>query len=136
MRTWHSVSLLVIALSQAPLCIHCVSANSNRTRQLPVPLFQAGQANPTRLSHPEFYVAPDGSSAGDGSMQNPWDLPTALAQPSSVRPGATIWVRGGSYGDGKTIFYSRLVGRRDMPIVVRQYTGERATINGWLQIGC
>ena len=53
-----------------------------------------------------------------------------------VRPGATIWLRGGTYGSGATIFVSKLVGTADAPIVVRQYPGERAIINGGLQIGC
>lgn len=51
-------------------------------------------------------------------------------------PGSLIWVRGGTYGTGKTVFYSRLKGTPAAPIVVRAYPGERATINGWLQIGC
>ncbi|HMJ23955.1 MAG TPA: hypothetical protein VK513_18705, partial [Terriglobales bacterium] len=65
-----------------------------------------------------------------------WDLQTALYQPGSVLPGDIIWVRGGVYGNGQGIFYSRLVGTSAAPIIVRQFPGERATINGWLQIGC
>lgn len=83
-----------------------------------------------------FYAATDGSSAGDGSSSRPWDLQTALNQPGAVRPGDTIWVRGGTYGSGRTIFQSKLVGTSDAPIIVRQYPGERSTINGWLQVGC
>jgi len=84
----------------------------------------------------EFYVAPDGKAANDGSKASPWDWESALAQPKAVRPGSVIWVRGGAYGDGKTIFHSQLVGTPANPIIVRQYPGERAIINGWLQIGC
>ncbi len=82
------------------------------------------------------YVAPNGSSTGDGSLSRPWDLQTALNQPATVKPGDIIWVRAGTYGGGSTIFYSRLVGTAAAPIVVRGYPGERATINGWLQVGC
>jgi len=85
----------------------------------------------------KFYASPDGTPAGDGSIAHPWDIVTALAQPSTiVPPGSTIWVRGGTYGTGTTIFHSSLVGTPSAPIVVRQYPGERAIINGWLQIGC
>src|SRR3954471_15278159 len=41
-----------------------------------------------------YYVAPNGSSSGDGSIGRPWNLQTALDGPSSVRPGDTIWLRG------------------------------------------
>src|SRR2546430_1201491 len=43
----------------------------------------------------EFYVSPTGTASGNGSASNPWDLQTALNQPSSVQPGDTIWLRGG-----------------------------------------
>jgi hypothetical protein len=75
----------------------------------------------------EFYVAPSGTPSGDGSINNPWDLQTALNQPSAVHPGDTIWLRGGTYGGH---FTSYLNGSTASPIIVRQYTGERATIDG------
>jgi hypothetical protein len=84
----------------------------------------------------QHYVSPGGSAGGDGSIENPWDLKTALSQPGSVKPGDTIWVRGGVYGDGRGVFYSSLLGTAAAPIIVKQYPGERATINGWLQVGC
>ena len=84
----------------------------------------------------QFYVAPTGTAQGDGSIGNPWDLQTALSQPKSVHPGDTIWVRAGTYGTGQDIFYGKLVGTPAAPIIVRQYPGERATINGWIQLGC
>ena len=56
----------------------------------------------------EFFVSPGGSAKGDGSIKSPWDLVTALKHPSAVRPGDTIWLRGGVYGDdtGLTEFKS------------------------------
>jgi len=74
----------------------------------------------------EFYVAPAGNAAGDGSREQPWDLGTALAQPPSVKPGDTIWLRGGMY---RGAFASKLTGTEAAPIVVRQARGERATID-------
>lgn len=84
----------------------------------------------------DFYVAPTGSASGDGSLARPWDLPSALSHPKAVKPGDTIWIRGGTYGSGSTIFRSLLVGTEASPIVVRRYRDERAIVNGWLQVGC
>lgn len=84
----------------------------------------------------EFYVSPTGAVSGDGSIAKPWDLQTALNHPRAVKPGDTLWIRGGTYGNGVTIFYSRLVGTSASPIVVRRYREERPIVNGWLQVGC
>src|SRR5690242_7287804 len=75
----------------------------------------------------DWYAAPTGSASGDGSIGSPWDLATALEQPSSVKPGDTIWLRGGSYTGH---FVSSIKGAKNKPIVVRQYAGERATLDG------
>lgn len=105
-----------------------------------IPLFLLGLVccfgQSRRQDYQDFYVSPSGSPQGNGSMESPWDLQTALSQPAAVKPGDTIWVRGGTYGNGTTIFYSRLVGTAFAPIIVRQFPNERATIDGWLQVGC
>jgi hypothetical protein len=74
-----------------------------------------------------FFASSTGTSAGDGSQARPWDLRTALSQPGAVRPGDTIWVRGGTYAGGHS---SALNGTATAPIVVRNYNGERATVDG------
>jgi len=75
-----------------------------------------------------YYAAPGGTDAGDGSTSRPWDLATALAGGNGmVRPGDTIWVRGGTYAG---TFTSTLTGTAAAPIVVRRYPGERATLAG------
>jgi hypothetical protein len=80
----------------------------------------------------DWYVAPNGSSQGNGSIMSPWDLRTALGAPSGVQPGDTIWMRGGTYSG---TFSSSLSGTSGSPIVVRQYPRERASIAGALIIG-
>jgi hypothetical protein len=75
----------------------------------------------------QHYVAPDGHPGADGSKERPWDLATALAHPPAVKPGDTIWIRGGTYGGA---FTSRLRGEPSAPIVLHQYPGERAVIDG------
>jgi hypothetical protein len=79
-----------------------------------------------------FYVAPNGSASGDGSLSRPWDLQTALNMPSAVGPGDTIWLRGGTYNLGYKTSY--LSGAPDAPVILRQYPGEHAIINGGLTI--
>jgi len=81
-----------------------------------------------RNAHAGYYVSPSGSSGGDGSRARPWDLPTALANASGrVQPGDTVWLRGGTY---RGSFRSSLAGTSSRPVVVRQYPGERAIIDG------
>lgn len=65
-------------------------------------------------------------------MVSPWDLQTALNQPSVVNPGDTIWLRGGTHSisNRPTKFISQLSGADGQPITVRQYPGERATVDG------
>jgi hypothetical protein len=75
----------------------------------------------------DFYVAPNAVSGGNGSLGNPWKLQTALDHPSAVHPGDTIWLRGGTYSG---TFISDLAGSSTSPIIVRQYPGERATLDG------
>jgi len=75
----------------------------------------------------EHYAAPGATAQGDGSKARPWRLETALAGPKAVKPGDTVWLRGGTY---RGAFASELSGKPNQPILVRQYPGERATIDG------
>src|SRR5512143_555213 len=96
----------------------------SRSRYL---LGAAALALAASLSATDFYVAPNGSASGNGSIGSPWNLQTALNQPSAVQPGDTIWLRGGTYVGH---FTSNLNGNSSSPITVRQYAGERATLDG------
>jgi hypothetical protein len=75
----------------------------------------------------DFYVSPAGASTNSGSINSPWDLQTALNHPAAVKPGDTIWLRGGVYAGS---FRSNLVGAAGAPIVVKGYPGERAILDG------
>ncbi|MBX6331679.1 MAG: right-handed parallel beta-helix repeat-containing protein, partial [Gemmatimonadaceae bacterium] len=80
-----------------------------------------------------WYVAPSGTSSGAGTVDAPWDLPTALAGArGAVQPGDTVWLRAGTYGPGS--FHATSSGTAAAPIIVRQYPGERATIDGNLVV--
>jgi hypothetical protein len=74
-----------------------------------------------------FHVSPNGAPSGNGTADGPWDLATALGQPSTVQPGATIWLHGGVY---KGAFTSALTGADENPITVRGYPGDRAVLDG------
>ena len=82
----------------------------------------------------DHFAAPNGSPTADGSIDRPWDLDTALgspsgSQPSSVQPGDTIWLRGGIYIPATDNGYiSHVTGTPGSPIIVRNYNGERATL--------
>ncbi len=83
------------------------------------------------LNAADHYVSPTGKR-GNGSIEKPWSLDAALRQPRKVKPGDTIWLRGGIYNHPQrmTKFESGLKGKEGAPITVRQYPGERAIING------
>ena len=76
----------------------------------------------------DFYVSPTASASGTGTISNPWKLQTALNHPAAVHAGDTIWLRGGTYTGAP--FTSDLTGTSSAPIIVRQYPGERAKIDG------
>ena len=89
----------------------------------PIPSCNAGSAGVS----PGFHVALTGSASGDGSLASPWDLKTALLQPSAVKAGDTIYVHGGVYGGG---WVGKLSGADGAPITLRSYPGEWAVLDG------
>jgi hypothetical protein len=76
----------------------------------------------------QFHVKPSGSSSGNGSETSAWDLATAFHQPSTVKAGDTIWIHGGTYQVVGALT-STLTGTTANPVIVRQYPGERATLD-------
>jgi hypothetical protein len=82
----------------------------------------------TTAAGAEFFVAPSGRANATGTTADPWDIATALAQPRVVGPGDVIWLRAGIYPLEQPLV-SRLAGAADNPIVVRQFPGERATLD-------
>jgi hypothetical protein len=78
--------------------------------------------------HAGYYVTAGGSNANNGSSTSPWSLSYALSGAGGViHPGDTVWLRGGTYNTGQLV--STITGTVLAPIIVRQYPGERATIN-------
>ena len=93
---------------------------------------------PSAQAPRQFYASPSGVPSNDGSITRPIDLDTAISSLGPVRPGDTVWLRGGTYRrqpgpgyNGVTALYvSTLRGTAAAPIFVRQYPGERATLDG------
>src|SRR2546423_244495 len=78
-----------------------------------------------RLGH---YAAPTGSPAAEGGAAGPGALGPALRGGGGrVQPGDKIGARGGTY---KGSFRSPVAGTATAPVVIRQYPGERAVIDG------
>lgn len=71
------------------------------------------------------YVSPSGSTSGTGSLSSPFDLQTALNQPSTVLANDTIYLLDGIY---QGHFTSNLNGQTNQYIYVLQFPGHRATI--------
>jgi len=88
----------------------------------------------------EYYVAPNGTPRGTGTNDSPWDLASTLAGQRPVKPGDIVWLRGGVYanfaGDDQKLqpFVVKLAGTPEKPIIVRACKGERATIDGGLNV--
>src|SRR4051812_24327261 len=73
----------------------------------------------------DIYVSPTGSWAGDGSLTKPYALDDVLA--GYALPGDTVWLRGGLYKQTDICWSG---GTTDKPLIVRQYPGERAIVDG------
>ena len=75
-----------------------------------------------------FFASPSGAAHSAGSAADPWGLATAMSGAGGrIHPGDTLWLLKGTYS-GR--FTSTLAGTEAAPIIVRQYPGERATIDG------
>jgi hypothetical protein len=87
---------------------------------------------PGPTAHTGWYVGPSGVDSSAGTAAAPWSLSYALqGGADQVQPGDTIWLRAGTYRGG---FTSTLAGSAAAPVIVRQYPGERATIDGNLVV--
>ncbi|MEK6282920.1 MAG: right-handed parallel beta-helix repeat-containing protein [Acidobacteriota bacterium] len=76
----------------------------------------------------QWFASPGGSPTGQGTQNSPWDLATALAHGPNreIRPGDTVWLRGGRYAGS---YLSTLSGTEKEPIMVRGFPGERVIID-------
>lgn len=79
------------------------------------------------------YARPNGIASGAGDINNPWSLGWALSSSNTtLQPGDTVWLLPGTYGD--STFTATKAGTSASPIVYRQHSSGRATINGRLKV--
>ncbi len=90
------------------------------TASLPTPKATSAITRPTT-----FYVSPEGNNSASGAFDQPW-LTIQFAV-SHVKPGDTVLVRGGEYGEGVRIGVS---GTKDKPIRLKGFPGEAISIDG------
>ncbi len=77
----------------------------------------------------EFHVFPNGKNTGNGSLEQPWDLQTALSQkPDVVNGGDIIWLHKGVY-NGRFIstLKSTISGKK---IKISSIKNEKVVLNG------
>lgn len=83
----------------------------------------------------DWFVATNGS--GDGSFSNPWFLQQAITN-SAIKPGDTVWLRGGTYFPVATWpdwnvnilgWKPTIRGTTNAPITLRSYSNEWASID-------
>jgi len=80
-----------------------------------------------------YYARPNGIASGAGDINNPWSLGWALSSSNTtLQPGDTVWLLPGTYGD--STFTATKGGTTASPIVYRQHSSGRATINGRLKV--
>ena len=84
------------------------------------------------LNSAEYYVSANAASTGNGSMANPWTLQTSLLTPPALRPGDTVFVRGGVY---QGLFTAAISGMPTAPITFRNAKGESSVLDGQLNLG-
>ncbi|OUR90336.1 hypothetical protein A9Q87_13675 [Flavobacteriales bacterium 34_180_T64] len=78
---------------------------------------------------PLNHYATPGTEFGNGSMQNPWDLQTAITQlPSAVNGGDTIWLHEGVY-DGKFICTLQSTNAEKF-VTISAYKSDTVILNG------
>ena len=116
----------------APQLVIKYSGGESGSRSAPVssgPKVGSGDA--------DYYVSPSGSDSNSGSKNRP--LKTLYKVSQIVKPGDTVFLRGGTYrGKYQTyVGYDRGAFKRDgkkgKPITIMSYPGERAVVDGSLR---
>lgn len=82
----------------------------------------------------EFFIAPNGSDAGAGTIASPWRTIKRATQ--ALGPGDTLYARGGTYtGQGGYNWATSASGAASEPIIFEAYPGERPVFDGRWAIG-
>ena len=115
---------LRVYLSKGTHTVSLVSAATAQLRIKAVLIQPTCDALSPQIPLQGVFVAPGASKAGaDGTLEQPYRFADVLAdtQNMRVKPGQTVWLRGGTYPG---IFESTLSGTPGKPISFRPYPGE------------
>lgn len=85
------------------------------------------------------FVAVDGRADNAGTENSPWDIESALASRQAIAPGATVYLKGGTYRHpdrrwNSPGFALALEGERERPIHIRPVPGQRVTLDGKVEV--
>src|SRR5678816_3778706 len=97
------------------------------SRMAAVAISAAGAA-----SAADLHVTPGGHSFGSGTVDQPYDLVSALSG-SIGKPGDTFWLHEGVYPIGK--LETKIHGLAGLPITFREMPGERAQVSRTFTLG-
>ncbi len=78
-------------------------------------------------SQNSFYVAPTGSNNNPGTISQPWKTIEYAANTSQVKPGDTVFIRGGVYNE---YIQQGISGQPGSPITYKNYPGETPILTG------
>lgn len=74
-----------------------------------------------------YFVAPDGTTGGDGSITRPWTYEHAFGGAGgAIQPGDTVWFRAGTYRVPESRVVTVSGSGETRRVVFRAYPGERA----------
>jgi hypothetical protein len=78
-------------------------------------------------SQNSFYVAPTGNNSNPGTISQPWKTIEYAANTTQVKPGDTVFIRGGVYNE---YILQGISGQPGKPITYKNYPGETPIITG------
>ena len=117
------------------------SAPASLASAITVSVAATSQADPTKSATAQvtvtpattttgnaFYVSTTGSDSNPGTLASPWKTISHAAASSAIKPGATVYVRAGTYVESVTIGMSGSAGGG--PVTFQSYPGELAIIDG------
>ena len=94
-------------------------------------IYPTSSAHSATPSGRTFYVSPKGADGGTGTRENPWRTLTKALP--SLRPGDTLYVRGGTYPE-RIRGVAIQPATREKPITVAAFPGERPVLKGLLRL--
>lgn len=111
--------------SVVPITVQVAQARSQRNVSVAV-------AGGKGAAGHQWFVSPSGQGSAAGTQGDPLDLATTLAGAAGrIHAGDKIWLRAGTYHPpNPNGFNSTIAGTAALPIVIRNYQGERATLDG------